>query len=433
MESSYLDNMIEEPSMESSYLDNIIKEEKLSVCPNLFKGPTKITPKAWKTLVDWMLEVCTHSRREPDVFCLAILYLNSYMCNMDIKNERLKLIATVCLNLASKFTEKVQIKLCCLSIYEHCSYTVEEMIGCELLVLDQLNWKLNVLTPLSFHRLLLKMLNLPNMREEEEGVSEEIEKIVNQTQCDYNFFRRKPSEIAAAAILLVYNDTNPEQPSMEEASTKLLTLIKGDKKTLLRVFHKMFSLIKEKRSTSSEDEDRIQRDCETAKSKKILEPRDPGTRYFSPSERIVEESDETLRCNEVFENVSSDEEKVKGEDGNEAVENVSSDKEEVKGEDGNEASEEQEEQFKQPKKNDTIEYFNKEDDTWIRAIITSKVTQHKDWYNVRFTNRTMKDCSVHLSEETLWRFMDPTRNQYFRFKWKGLCQAMEEEQDDWKT
>ena len=109
----------------------------------------------------------------------------------------------------------------------------------------------------------------------------------------------------------------------------------------------------------------------------------------------------------------------------------------MKGEDGNKvenvSSEEQEEQFKQPKKNDTIEYFNKEDDTWIRAIITSKIRQHKDWYNVRFTNRTMKDCSVHLSEETLWRFMDPTRNQYFRFKWKGLCQAMEEEQDDWKT
>ena len=126
--------------MESSYLDNLdtmIKEETLSVCPNLFKGPTMITPKAWKTLVDWMLEVCTHSRREPDVFCLAVLYLNSYMCNMDNKNEHLKLIATVCLNLASKFTEKVQIKLCCLSIYDHCEYTVDDMKMCELHVLRE--------------------------------------------------------------------------------------------------------------------------------------------------------------------------------------------------------------------------------------------------------------------------------------------------------
>ena len=276
--------------------------------------------------------------------------------------------------------------------------------------LSKINWKLNVLTPLSYHRLLLKILNLPNMRVEEEGVSEEIEKIVNQTQCDYNFLGRRPSEIAVAAILVVYNHTNPEQPTMEEAATELLTLIKGNRKTLHEVFLKMlFLIMKEKRSTSSEDEDRIQRGCETAKSKKFLGPRDPGTRYFSLSERIVEESNETLRCNEVFENVSSDEEEVKGEDGNEAVE-------------------EEEEQFKQPKKNDTIEYFNKEDDTWIRAIITSKVTQHKDWYNVRFTNGTMEACSVDLSKKTLWRFMDPTRNQYFRFKWKGLCDAME--QDD---
>ena len=44
---------------------------------------------------------------------------------------------------------------------------------------------------------------------------------------------------------------------------------------------------------------------------------------------------------------------MKGEDGKVAVENVS--------------SEEQEERFKQPKKNVTIEYFKKEDDTWIRV------------------------------------------------------------------
>ena len=57
---------------------------------------------------------------------------------------------------------------------------------------------------------------------------------------------------------------------------------------------------------------------------------------------------------------------MKGEDGKVAVENVS--------------SEEQEEQFKQPKKNDSIEYSNKDDDTWIRAIKTSKIRKHKDWY-----------------------------------------------------
>ena len=57
---------------------------------------------------------------------------------------------------------------------------------------------------------------------------------------------------------------------------------------------------------------------------------------------------------------------MKGEDGKVAVENVS--------------SEEQEEQFKQPKKNDAIEYSNKEDERWIRAIIISKLRKHKDWY-----------------------------------------------------
>ena len=63
---------------------------------------------------------------------------------------------------------------------------------------------------------------------------------------------------------------------------------------------------------------------------------------------------------------------MEGEDGNEAVQNVSSDEEEMKGEDGN--------KVENVSSEDAIEYSNKEDDTWIRAIIISKLRKHKDWY-----------------------------------------------------
>ena len=177
-------------------------------------------------------------------------------------------------------------------------------------------------------------------------------------------------------------------------------------------------ITKEKCSTSSEEEE----DTLIEQTEETLN--DEGNQEILEQERVQNEE----------ENVSSEEGEVEEEEvEEEEVEEEEVEEGEVEEGDENEAvegeSSEEEEQppFTPPKKQDAIEYFNNEDDTWISAVITSKIRGYKDWYNVRFTNRTMKNCSVLLSEESLWRFTDQRKNRYFRWKWGDLCQAMDED------
>ena len=107
---------------------------------------------------------------------------------------------------------------------------------CEDQILSKMNWKLKkVITPLTFHRRLLKMLSLPNKKVEE--LSKRTEKIINQSQYDFKIICRKPSEIAAAAILMVYEKTEPE---LSEARKKLEDLIKVDNTTLFYVVNELY-------------------------------------------------------------------------------------------------------------------------------------------------------------------------------------------------
>ncbi len=225
-------------------MELLLTEEKiqLSSSPKFFMGQTEITPTEWKKSLDLMLKVCTEKRCEPNVFCLAIHYLKMCLISMGvhIKRNQLQLFAFVCLNLASKLTDMAPIQLCCLRVYNHVynhySITEEDMNVCEDQILSKMNWKLKkVITPLTFHRRLLKMLSLPNKKVEE--LSKRTEKIINQSQYDFKIICRKPSEIAAAAILMVYEKTEPE---LSEARKKLEDLIKVDNTTLFYVVNELY-------------------------------------------------------------------------------------------------------------------------------------------------------------------------------------------------
>ena len=225
-------------------MELLLTEEKiqLSSSPKFFMGQTEITPTEWKKSLDLMLKVCTEKRCEPNVFCLAIHYLKMCLISMGvhIKRNQLQLFAFVCLNLASKLTDMAPIQLCCLRVYNHVynhySITEEDMNVCEDQILSKMNWKLKkVITPLTFHRRLLKMLSLPNKKVEE--LSKRTEKIINQSQYDFKIICRKPSQIAAAAIIMVYEKTEPE---LTEARKKLEDLIKVDNTTLFYVVNELY-------------------------------------------------------------------------------------------------------------------------------------------------------------------------------------------------
>ena len=228
-------------------MELLLTEEKiqLSSSPKFFMGQTEITPTEWKKSLDLMLKVCTEKRCEPNVFCLAIHYLKMCLISMGvhIKRNQLQLFAFVCLNLASKLTDMAPIQLCCLRVYNHVynhySITEEDMNVCEDQILSKMNWKLKkVITPLTFHTRLLKMLSLPNKKVEE--LSKRTEKIINRSQYDFKIICRKPSQIAAAAIIMVYEKTEPE---LSDARKKLQDLINVDSTTFFYVFNELYEAI----------------------------------------------------------------------------------------------------------------------------------------------------------------------------------------------
>ena len=68
---------------------------------------TEIKPHMRKIVTDWMLEVCEEQRCQPDVFPLAVNYLDRVLARVPISKTQFQLLACVCLFLASKFKETV--------------------------------------------------------------------------------------------------------------------------------------------------------------------------------------------------------------------------------------------------------------------------------------------------------------------------------------
>ncbi len=66
---------------------------------------SEVKPHMRKIVYDWMLEVTEEQQCQPDVFHLAVQYLDRYLSVKLVKKNQFQLIAAVCMFLASKFKE----------------------------------------------------------------------------------------------------------------------------------------------------------------------------------------------------------------------------------------------------------------------------------------------------------------------------------------
>ena len=59
-------------------------------------------PHMRKEVAHWMLEVCEAEQCQPEIFCLAINYLDRFLSICKIAQSQLQLLASVCLLVACK-------------------------------------------------------------------------------------------------------------------------------------------------------------------------------------------------------------------------------------------------------------------------------------------------------------------------------------------
>ena len=72
--------------------------------------------------------------------------------------------------------------------------------------------------------------------------------------------------------------------------------------------------------------------------------------------------------------------------------------------------------YVEPKKGDNVEYYEKETDSWKEAVIIAVLKRWKEWYNIKHIDGSQ--CSVNLGKETLWRFKEIERNEYYKWRWR---------------
>jgi len=73
-------------------------------------------------------QVLEEQKCEEDVFCLAVNYLDRVLSVLPLRKSQLQLVASVCMFVASKFTDTVALAAECLVMYTDYSTTVDQLL-----------------------------------------------------------------------------------------------------------------------------------------------------------------------------------------------------------------------------------------------------------------------------------------------------------------
>ena len=217
---------------DSRVLENMLNDElavtKQDYCSSV---QSHIAPHMRKIVTDWMLEVCQDQQCQPEVFFLSVNYLDRFLSTVNIKKNQFQLCASVCILLASKFSQVVPITTEKLVIYTDNSVTVEELRQWEIKILNVLQWELSSVTTHSFleHFIpglsLSSKVNIPKVRRHAETIAA-------LAATEYQFILAKQSVIAAAALAVAVKEQVKEQTETEEVVKTLSARIKCSNKEL---------------------------------------------------------------------------------------------------------------------------------------------------------------------------------------------------------
>merc|ERR1711971_38357 len=166
----------------------------------------EVAPHMRKIVTDWMMEVCEDQQCQPQVFFLAVSYMDRVLSTLTIKKNQFQLLAAVCILLASKFSQVVPITTEQLVVYTDNSVTVEELRTWELFVLEILGWELYAPTAHDF---------LDHLGKCDKDIKRQAETIAAMVSTEYKFISAKQSVIAAASLAAAVQQSQKESEKTE--------------------------------------------------------------------------------------------------------------------------------------------------------------------------------------------------------------------------
>ncbi|XP_075047413.1 G1/S-specific cyclin-D1-like [Mixophyes fleayi] len=204
--------------LQSRVLERLLAaQERYIPSPTYFQCVQKeIHPYMRKMLTSWMLEVCEDQRCGEEVFPMAVNCLDRFLSLVAVEKRQLQLLGATCLLLASKLKESRPMSTEDLCMYSDYSFTGRELQSMELLVLNQLKWDLEAVTPRNFLSHFLALLNLS--AEKAEQVRKHAETFIALCTTDCTFIALPPSMVAAASTAAAVAGLRPENLGMSYSS-----------------------------------------------------------------------------------------------------------------------------------------------------------------------------------------------------------------------
>ncbi|KAL1489143.1 hypothetical protein ABEB36_014085 [Hypothenemus hampei] len=126
--------------------------------PRLFEDFTNFMPRMRAILLDWVMEVCEvyHLRRV--TYYLAVDYFDRFLSlRPDVPKNQLQLVGVTCLFIASKLEEVYPPRLSEFSFVCDGACSPDDILNCELLILNSLGWDLNIMTPSDWLNLYMQI------------------------------------------------------------------------------------------------------------------------------------------------------------------------------------------------------------------------------------------------------------------------------------
>merc|ERR1711953_392878 len=204
-------------------LDNVLNGHNGSPQFDYFKTvQSQLKPHMRKIVADWMLEVTEEAKCSPEVFSLAVNYMDRVLSKVNISKHQFQLLGSVCIFLASKFKESSPLCAEKLVICSDFSFTTEEIMKWELMVLELLNWDLSAITPYCIldqllRRLLQPLNDLRGQFDDLQIIRNSSETLLSLAITETGFLTVSPSLVAISSLITAMSSLKQRPASMAEA------------------------------------------------------------------------------------------------------------------------------------------------------------------------------------------------------------------------
>ncbi|KAE9592814.1 putative cyclin [Lupinus albus] len=183
----------------SEYIDEIyqyywVTEAHNPALTNYMSIQTDITPQMRAILINWLIEVHFKFDLMPETLYLTVTLVDQYLSQVSINKSDMQLVGLTALLLASKYEDFWHPRVKDLISISAQSYTRDQMLGMEKLILRKLKFRLNTPTPYVF------MVRFLKAAQSDKNLEHMAFFLIDLCLVEYEALAFKPSLLCASAL-----------------------------------------------------------------------------------------------------------------------------------------------------------------------------------------------------------------------------------------